>query len=66
MDLFFSKSLAVHCVKSVQTRNFSGPHFPVFRLNTGKTGPGKAPYLNTFHAVVDFILINFILIFIYK
>ena len=23
-----------HCVKSVQIRSFSGPHFPVFGLNT--------------------------------
>ena len=23
-----------HCVKSVQIRSFSGPYFPVFRLNT--------------------------------
>ena len=30
---------------------FSGPCFPVFSLNTGKYGPEKAPYLDTFHAV---------------
>ena len=35
---------------------FSGPYFPVFglnifSLNTGKYGPGKTPYLDTFHAV---------------
>ena len=24
----------VHCVKSVQIRSFSGPYFPVFRLDT--------------------------------
>ena len=29
----------------------SGPHFPVFRLNTGKYGPEITPYLGTFHAV---------------
>ena len=53
-----------HCVKSLQTRSFSGPHFPVFGLNTeiyrvntvlqsntGKYGPEKTPYLDTFHAV---------------
>ena len=29
----------------------SGPHFPVFGLNTGKYGPEITPYLDTFHAV---------------
>ena len=24
----------IHCVKSVQIRSFSGPHLPIFRLNT--------------------------------
>ena len=33
-----------NCVKSVQIRSFSGP-------NTGKYGPEKSPYLDTFHAV---------------
>ena len=28
----------------------SVPHFPVFGLNTGKYGPKKTPYLDTFHA----------------
>ena len=32
-------------------RVFSGPYFPVFGLNTGKYGPEKTPYLDTFHAV---------------
>ena len=32
---------------------FSGLYFPVFGLNTGKYGPGKTPYLDTFHAVRD-------------
>ena len=41
---------------------FSGPYFPVFGLttpylsifspNTGKYGPEKTPYLDTFHAVI--------------
>ena len=38
---------------------FSGPYFPVFGLNmeiyevnTGKYGPGKTPYLDTFHALI--------------
>ena len=29
----------------------SGPHFPVFGLNTGKYGPEITPYLDSFHAV---------------
>ena len=32
---------------------FSGPYFPVFRLNTGKYGLEKTPYLDTFHTVSD-------------
>ena len=34
----------VHFVKSVQIRSF-------FELNTGKNGPEKNPYLDTFHLV---------------
>ena len=30
---------------------FSGLYFPAFRLNTGKYGPEKTLYLDTFHAV---------------
>ena len=30
---------------------FSCPHFSVFGLNTGKSGPEKTPYLDTFHEV---------------
>ena len=30
---------------------FSGPYFPVFGLKTGKYGPEKTPYLDTFHTV---------------
>ena len=29
----------------------TGPYFPVFGLKTGKYGPEKAPYSNSFHAV---------------
>ena len=32
----------MHCVKSVQIRNFSGPYFPVFSPNTRKYRPDKA------------------------
>ena len=31
---------------------FSGPYFPVLGLNTGKYGPEKTPYLDTFYAGV--------------
>ena len=56
--------LAVHCVKSVCIRSFSGPYFPTFGLNTeryrispiqserGKILTGETPDTNTFHAVV--------------
>ena len=30
---------------------FSGPYFPVFSPNTGKYGPGKTRYLDTFHVL---------------
>ena len=30
---------------------FSGPYFPIFGLNTGKFGPEKSSYLDTFHEV---------------
>ena len=30
---------------------FSGPHFSVFSSTTGKYGPEKTSYLDTFHAV---------------
>ena len=42
-------------VKSVQYQVFSRLHFPVFGLNTGKYGPEKTPYLETFHAVKNLI-----------
>ena len=31
---------------------FSGPYFLVFSPNTGKYGPEKTPYMDTFHAVL--------------
>ena len=31
---------------------FSGPYFPVFELNTGKYGPEKTQYLDSFHTVL--------------
>ena len=42
----------IHCVKSSKYGVFSGPYFPVFGLNTGKYGPEKTPYLDTFHAEI--------------
>ena len=39
---------------------FSGPHFSVFSPNTGKYGPEKTPYWDTFHAVI--LLWNFALL----
>ena len=41
-----------NCAKSVQIRAFCGLYFPVFGLNTGKYGPEKTLYLDTFHAVI--------------
>ena len=32
---------------------FSGLCFPVFTSNTGKYGPQKTPYLETFHAICN-------------
>ena len=54
----FTSFCAQHCVKSVQIRSFSWVLvriFPVFRLNTGKYGPEKTPYFDTFHAVQCFL-----------
>ena len=30
---------------------FPDPYFPIFSPNTGKYGPEKTPYLDTFHAL---------------
>ena len=49
----FQNTKNIHSVKSVQIWSFSGPCFPVFGLNTGKHGPGKTPYLYSFHAVIS-------------
>ena len=43
---------SIHCVRSDLIRSFSCPYFPLFGLNTGKYGPEKTPYLDTFHAVM--------------
>ena len=38
--------------KMSKYRIFSGLYFSLFSPNTGKYGPEKIPYLDTFHAVV--------------
>ena len=37
--------------KVSKCRVLSGLYFPIFSPNTGKYGPEKTPYLNTFHTV---------------
>ena len=39
--------------KVLKYRVFSVPYFPVFGLNTGKYGPERTPYLDTFHAIPE-------------
>ena len=59
------KSWVTHCVKSARIRNYSGPYFPAFGLNTERYGvslciqsacekiqPRITPNTDTFHAVV--------------
>ena len=36
---------------------FSGSYFPVFSPNTGKSGPENTPYLDTFQAVIQNLII---------
>ena len=53
----------IHYVNSIQTRSFFWSIFSrirteygylsVFGPNEGKCGPEKAPYLDTFHAVIE-------------
>ena len=55
--IFVSQSLCpyykmLHCVKVSKYEVFSGPYFPVFSPNTGKSGPEKTPYADTFLAVL--------------
>ena len=40
-----------HCVKSVLIRSYFGLYSPVFSPNTGKYGPEKTPYLDTFNTL---------------
>ena len=39
---------------------FSGPYFPVISPNTGKYGPGKILFLDTFYEVLTTLRRNFI------
>ena len=48
-DLWFS--LRITAWKVSKYGVFSGPYFPVFSPNTGKYGPEKTSYLDTFDAV---------------
>ena len=41
--------------KCSNTEFFSGPHFPVFGLNTGKYEPEKTLYLDSFHSMQEHI-----------
>ena len=64
--------LVFHFVKSVRIRNFSGPYFPIFGLNTeiygvslrnqsecGKIRTRKTLNTDTFHAVSVYIYLVF-------
>ena len=39
--------------KCPNTKFFSALYFLIFGLNTGKYGPEKTPYLDTFHEVIS-------------
>ena len=47
------KMLKSHNVKSIQILSCFWSLFSCIGLNTGKYGPEKTPYLNTFHPVSD-------------
>ena len=40
------------------TEFFAGPYFPVFSTNTGKYGPEKTPYLDTFNSTYFLLFIK--------
>ena len=53
-----------HTVWKVSTyRVFSGLYFSIFSPNTGKYGPEKTPYLDTFYAVSVSCLLVYLQIF---
>ena len=39
---------------------FSGPYFPVFRVNAEIYGPEKTPYLDTFHEVFNNFFVGWV------
>ena len=48
---WFSQVLINTVRKMSKSGSFSSPYFTVFSPNTGKYGPGKNSYLDTFHTV---------------
>ena len=56
---WFFKSIQHICTAWKVSKDgvISGPYFLVFSPNTGKCGPGKTPYLDTFHAVLRWLLL---------
>ena len=53
-----SNSIFKLCVKSVQVRNFSGPYFLAFRLDTEKYGPENLRIRIPFHAVKALVKVS--------
>ena len=51
-NLWYSVSIALR-EKCPNMELFLIPYFSVFRLNTGKYGPEKSPYSDTFHTVLE-------------
>ena len=69
--LSYKKYLEDTLRENVQIRSFSGTHFPAFGLSTeiygidllihskyGKIQTRKSPYLDTFHAMINFTIMN--------
>ena len=48
---YLQRKITVTASKISKYGVFSAAYFPVFGLNTGKYGPEKNLYLDTFHAV---------------
>ena len=50
--IFYNLIIIINTARKVSNYGvFSGPYFPLLRLNTGKYGPEKTPYLDAFHVV---------------
>ena len=45
--LFFEKFKALHCMKSVGSRSYSGPHFPSFGLSTDQNNSEYGHFLRS-------------------